>query len=207
MHSRSLPILTRSTSAAKWATPRVKFAKGKSCKRNVDLTLSKEDYFRVIEMKTGALFAAATSLAAAVSGLGESDQASLAAYGMKLGTAYQIYDDCLDLVGLEEVVGKTLGTDLAKGKLTLPILNLLESVSESQRDVINKRILDELEIDLPALVGTAQYQAALESAVGTALDLLEGCRADLGVLSASEYKNALVQITRFLETLLSKCRN
>ena len=158
-------------------------------------------------MKTGALFAAATSLAAAVSGLGESDQASLAAYGMKLGTAYQMSDECLDLVGLEEVVGKTLGTDLAKGKLTLPILNLLESVSESQRDVINKRILDELEIDLPALVGTAQYQAALESAVGTALDLLEGCRADLGVLSASEYKNALVQITRFLETLLSKCRN
>jgi octaprenyl-diphosphate synthase len=126
---------------------------------------------------------------------------------MKLGTAYQIYDDCLDLVGLEEIVGKTLGTDLAKGKLTLPILNLLESVSENQRDVINKRILDELEIDLPALVGTAQYQAALESAVGTALDLLEGCRADLGVLSASEYKDALVQITRFLETLLSKCRN
>jgi octaprenyl-diphosphate synthase len=47
----------------------------------------------------------------------------------------------------------------------------------------------------------------LESAVGTALDLLEGCRADLSVLSASEYKDALVQITRFLEALLRKCRN
>lgn len=175
--------------------------------RRFDLTLSKEDYFRVIEMKTGALFAAATGLAAAVSGLSESEQASLAAYGMKLGTAYQIYDDCLDLVGLEEVVGKTLGTDLAKGKLTLPILNLLESASESQRELINKRILEQEEIDLPQLVGTAQYENALESSVGTALDLLEGCRADLGVLSASEYKDALVQITRFLETLLRKCRN
>lgn len=175
--------------------------------RRFDMTLSKAEYFRVIEMKTGALFAAATGLAAAVSGLGESEQASLAAYGMKLGTAYQIYDDCLDLVGAEEVVGKTLGTDLAKGKLTLPILNLLESVSESQRDAINKRILDEKEIDLPGLVGNARYEEALESAVGTALDLLEGCRADLGVLPSSEYKDALVQITRFLETLLGKCRN
>ena len=175
--------------------------------RRFDLTLSKEDYFRVIEMKTGALFAAATGLAAAVSGLSESEQASLAAYGMKLGTAYQIYDDCLDLVGLEEVVGKTLGTDLAKGKLTLPILNLLESASESQRELINKRILEQEEIDLPQLVGTAAYENALESSVGTALDLLEGCRADLGVLPASEYKDALVQITRFLETLLRKCRN
>jgi len=175
--------------------------------RRFDLTLSKEDYFRVIEMKTGALFAAATGLAAAVSGLSESEQASLAAYGMKLGTAYQIYDDCLDLVGSEEAVGKTLGTDLAKGKLTLPILNLLESAAESQRELINKSILEQEEIDLPQLVGTVQYENALESAVGTALDLLEGCRADLGVLSASEYKDALVQITRFLEALLRKCRN
>jgi len=175
--------------------------------RRFDLTLSKEDYFRVIEMKTGALFAAATGLAAAVSGLSESEQASLAAYGMKLGTAYQIYDDCLDLVGSEEAVGKTLGTDLAKGKLTLPILNLLESAAESQRELINKSILEQEEIDLPQLVGTVQYENALESAVGTALDLLEGCRADLSVLSASEYKDALVQITRFLETLLRKCRN
>ena len=175
--------------------------------RRFDLTLSKADYFRVIEMKTGALFAAATGLAAAVSGLGEDDQASLAAYGMKLGTAYQIYDDCLDLVGSEEVVGKTLGTDLAKGKLTLPILNLLEAASESQRGVINKRILEEKEIDLPELVGIAQYESALEGAVNTALDLLEGCRADLGVLPPSEHRDALEQITRFLETLLRKCRN
>jgi octaprenyl-diphosphate synthase len=175
--------------------------------RRFDLTLSKADYFRVIEMKTGALFAAATGLAAAVSGLGESDQASLAAYGMKLGTAYQIYDDCLDLVGSEEVVGKTLGTDLAKGKLTLPILNLLEAASEGQRDQINKSIMEEKEIDLPALVGIAQYESALESAVGTALDLLEGCRKDLGVLAPSEHKDALEQITRFLETLLRKCRD
>lgn len=175
--------------------------------RRFDLTLSKADYFRVIEMKTGALFAVATGLAAAVSGLNESDQATLAAYGMKLGTAYQIYDDCLDLVGSEEVIGKTLGTDLAKGKLTLPVLNLLESAPESQRDLINKLILEQKEIDLPGLVGIARYESSLESAVGTALDLLEGCRADLGILPPSEYRDALEQITRFLESLLRKCSN
>lgn len=175
--------------------------------RRFDLTISKQDYFRVIEMKTGALFAAATGLAAAVSGLDESDQASLAAYGMKLGTAYQIYDDCLDLVGSEEIVGKTLGTDLAKGKLTLPILNLLEFASVSQRDLINKLILEQKEIDLPGIVGLADYERALESAVGTAVDLLEGCRTDLDVLPPSEHRDALNQITRFLESLLRKCQN
>lgn len=175
--------------------------------RRFDLTLSKEDYFKVIEMKTGALFAAATGLAAAVSGLGESEEATLASYGMKLGTAYQIYDDCLDLVGSEEIVGKTLGTDLAKGKLTLPILNLLESASESQRVIISRRIIEQQDLDLPVLVGIAEYEGAIESAIETSLGLLEGCRQDLEVLVPSEYKDALTQITRFLETLLRKCRS
>jgi|TARA_B110000037_G_scaffold85564_1_gene101451 octaprenyl-diphosphate synthase len=174
--------------------------------RRFDLTLSKEDYFQVIEMKTGALFAAATGLSAAVSGLSEEDQAKLASYGMKLGTAYQIYDDCIDLVGSEEEVGKTLGTDLAKGKLTLPILNLLEAASESQRTKINQRILDQKELDLPVLVGIAEYDGALERAVDTATGLLSECREDLNVLQPSEYRDALRQITYFLEGLLAKCR-
>jgi len=175
--------------------------------RRFDLTLSKKDYFQVIEMKTGALFAAATGLAAAVSGLSAEQEAALASYGMKLGTAYQIYDDCLDLVGSEEIVGKTLRTDLAKGKLTLPILNLLEASSEQQREEINRRILAEEEFDLPTLTGFAEYDDALARAVNTAVELLEECRKDIAFLSDSAYKKALLQITHFLESLLKNCRN
>ena len=91
--------------------------------RRFDFTLTKEDYFHIIELKTGALFAAATSIPAALSEVNQETQDMLYDYGMKLGTAYQIYDDCLDLVGSEEQVGKTLRTDLEKGKLTLPLLN------------------------------------------------------------------------------------
>lgn len=174
--------------------------------RRFDLTLSKKDYFQVIEMKTGALFAAATGLSAAVSGLDVESEAKLAAYGMKLGTAYQIYDDCLDLVGSEEIVGKTLRTDLAKGKLTLPMLNLLEASTEEQRGDLSKRILAQEDFDLKVLAGIAEYQGALEGAVDTALDLLEGCRVDLQVLGESEYKDALLQITYFLASLLRQCR-
>ncbi len=49
------------------------------------------------------------------------------------GTAYQVYDDCLDVFGSEAVAGKSLGTDLAKGKLTLPVLLLLERADASDR--------------------------------------------------------------------------
>ena len=174
--------------------------------RRFDLTFSKADYFRMIGMKTGALFAAATGLAGKLSGLAAEDEAQLAAYGMKLGTAYQIYDDCLDLVGTEAEVGKTLRTDLVKGKLTLPILNLLETASEPQRIKLNKRILDQEPLDLPVLLGIAEYEGAIESAVDTALGLLTQCREDLAPLGASAHADALRQITRFLGGLLEKCR-
>lgn len=174
--------------------------------RRFDLSLSKADYFRIIEMKTGALFAAATGLAGTLSGVDAETEARLYSYGMKLGTAYQIYDDCLDLVGAEDVVGKTLRTDLAKGKLTLPILNLLENSSEAQRTKLNKRILEQEAFDLPVLVGIAEYEGAIEGAVDTALGLLEESRADLAGLADSIHTEALGQITWFLAGLLEKCR-
>lgn len=174
--------------------------------RRFDLTLTKADYFRIIEMKTGELFAAATGLAANLSGVDAVTEQRLYDYGMKLGAAYQIYDDCLDLVGSEDVVGKTLRTDLAKGKLTLPILNLLETASESQRAKLNKRIIDQEPLDLPVLVGIAEYEGAIESAVDTAAGMLQSCRDDLAGLPPSEYTEALAQITWFLNGLLEKCR-
>ena len=51
---------------------------------------------------------------------------ALANFGRHLGAAYQIYDDCIDFAGRESVTGKTLGTDLRKGKMTLPMLRLLK---------------------------------------------------------------------------------
>ena len=174
--------------------------------RRFDLTLTKQDYFRIIEMKTGALFASAAGLAANLSKASPEDEARLFDYGMKLGTAYQIYDDCLDLVGAEDEVGKTLRTDLAKGKLTLPILNLLESGTEAQRNKLNKRIIAQEEFDLPVLVGIAEYEGAIEGAIDTALGLLASCRADLEILAPSDYSDALAQITWFLQGLLEKCR-
>jgi octaprenyl-diphosphate synthase len=174
--------------------------------RRFDLSLTKDDYFRIIEMKTGALFAASCGLAGRLSGVDAATEQRLHSYGMKLGTAYQIYDDCLDLVGSEETVGKTLRTDLAKGKLTLPILNLLETATEAQRTRLNKRILDQKPLDLPVLVGIAEYEGAIEGAIDTALELLAQCREDVASLPESDYAMAMVQITWFLAGLLAKCR-
>jgi octaprenyl-diphosphate synthase len=174
--------------------------------RRFDLTFTKEEYFQVIGMKTGALFACTAGLAGKLCGMNEKDEQSLYHYGMQLGTAYQIYDDCLDLVGAEEVVGKTLRTDLVKGKLTLPILNLLDTVSDEQKAKLSRMIIDQEPLDLAMLLGIAEYEGAVDSAVDTALSLLEESRSCLSPLVDSEYSGALRQITYFLGGLLQKCR-
>lgn len=90
--------------------------------RAFDLNLTIEEYLRIIGMKTGALFRVSTELAAK---LGKANHAIIQAtseYGQKLGTAYQIYDDCMDLFGSEEEVHKSVGADFRKGKWTLPLL-------------------------------------------------------------------------------------
>ena len=91
------------------------------------------DYFRVLEMKTAELFALACELGAKLAGGTTEQQAALRRHGLALGTAYQIYDDCLDLFGTELSAGTSLGTDLATGKVTLPLLVALERTSEAGR--------------------------------------------------------------------------
>jgi octaprenyl-diphosphate synthase len=96
--------------------------------------LSRAEYLEMLSMKTAALFALACELGARLSNADdEPTQAALQEYGEQLGTAYQIYDDCVDVFGSEAVAGKSLGTDLATGKATLPMLLVLEQANEPER--------------------------------------------------------------------------
>ena len=90
--------------------------------RRFDLKLSVPDYYKIIEMKTAALFAAATELGAFINEASPEIISSLKTFGMRLGTAYQIYDDCVDLAGDEAKVGKTLWQRFLHGRRNLPRL-------------------------------------------------------------------------------------
>jgi octaprenyl-diphosphate synthase len=100
------------------------------------------EYFRVLEMKTAELFALSCELGAYLNDAPAADRAALRQYGLELGTAYQIYDDCLDVFGTELVAGKSLGTDLAHGKVTLPLLLLRESASPEDRALVEQLLRD-----------------------------------------------------------------
>lgn len=95
--------------------------------------LSETKYFDIIEGKTAELYATSAMLGAHYSGANEALCRAFYDYGMNLGRAFQIMDDLLDLLGEESLVGKTLGSDVEKGKPTLPLIHHLAHVNQAGR--------------------------------------------------------------------------
>lgn len=172
--------------------------------RRFDLKLSTADYYRIIEMKTAALFSAACELGAFISEASPPVISALKTFGAKLGTAYQIYDDCLDLAGSEEESGKTLGTDIVKGKFTLPILLMLQSGKEvgGLRDLL----LAEETADKSAVMAFLNESGALGSAAAIGKRLVDEARASLDLVPANRYAAGLRAIADHLDGLIEKFR-
>ena len=102
--------------------------------------MPRKEYFKVLEMKTGALFALACEFGSTLAGGSPEVCIALSRYGMATGVAYQLYDDCLDMFGSETAAGKSLGTDLISGKLTFPILYALDSLDRSGQEQLKSLI-------------------------------------------------------------------
>jgi len=103
--------------------------------------MDRESYFEIIRRKTAALCGVCCRLGALLSGAEDSVADGLAQYGQDLGTAFQIIDDVLDLTGEPDTVGKSVGRDMAKGKVTLPVIHALATLGPAEQ----KRLLATLE--------------------------------------------------------------
>jgi octaprenyl-diphosphate synthase len=101
---------------------------------NYDLT--EQTYLDIINRKTAVLCGTCCQLGAAFAGAGEATARKLEMYGLSIGQAFQIQDDILDLVGDPRAVGKTLGIDIEKGKLTLPMIHFLRSAPAEHRALL-----------------------------------------------------------------------
>ena len=102
-----------------------------------DFSLSSEDYFSIIQDKTGELFNASCSIGSFLSGADETLIDIVGDFGTSLGLNYQIYDDLVDTFGHHATFGKTLGSDFESGKITLPLIVLMESVSSKEKELLN----------------------------------------------------------------------
>ena len=175
--------------------------------RRFDLHLGIDDYRRIIEMKTGSLFAAAAELGALINEMEPPVVRSLQSYGMKIGTAYQIYDDCLDIAGNESVIGKTLGTDLRKGKLTLPVLMLLRAAPAREREQYARLIVDGKVDEMTEVLRTEVAGAPLSESIGTGQKLIGEAQTELAVLAPGTFVDSMMQLGDALRDLLEQLRD
>ena len=170
--------------------------------RRFDLNLNTGDYFHIIELKTAALFAASAELGAYLSKADPDTIATMRAYGHKLGTAYQIYDDCLDLAGSEETIGKSLGTDFKKGKLTLPVLAILGRADSTTRDTLHELLIEADESAMREIAAIVRSEGGLDEAVDSCLGLITEAAQALHQLDRNPHTIALGNVANYLRGLV-----
>ena len=102
------------------------------------LGTTRQDYFEIQERKTALLFSGCTESAAVLAGRSAPDCAALRAYGLEIGRAFQLVDDLLDYTATSEQLGKPALSDLSEGKLTLPMLTLLERAPAETEPIVRR---------------------------------------------------------------------
>ena len=111
--------------------------------RRRSTNITRADYERIVELKTAELFRVSCFLGARLAEFPAEFVSDVSRFGRHLGIAYQMYDDLVDFFGEEKRIGKTLGTDLASGKVTLPLLFLLERLPAGDAAALASEIAGE----------------------------------------------------------------
>jgi octaprenyl-diphosphate synthase len=160
--------------------------------------LDEKTYFSIIYRKTAALTEACCRLGAMVSTERQNWVAALGTYGKSLGLAFQIIDDVLDITGQQQIVGKSLGTDIEKGKLTLPLIHFLHTAAPQHRELLihllESPTADRIE-NVRQLIGPSD---SIAHAQHRAEQLIDEAITALQVLPQSEARDGLTELARFV---------
>jgi octaprenyl-diphosphate synthase len=166
--------------------------------RKTDLT--EDDYFELTYRKTACLFSACLRTGALLADRPEEEESLLASYGISLGLAFQLIDDILDFTSSEQKLGKPVGNDLREGKVTLPVIYMLQMcTAEESRRVA--RILQDggfQNVAFAEILEMAERYGALDAARSKARELAEEAKRCLRIFPESIYKDALMSLPDFI---------
>jgi octaprenyl-diphosphate synthase len=160
--------------------------------------LSRDEYLAIIEAKTAELCACCCRLGAHYAGGDSNAVESLTAFGRKLGMAFQIIDDLLDLEGEEQATGKSLGTDLAHRKMTLPLILLRDQLSKPEVARLEGLYEEADPSHDGILFEWLDDSCALQQARRAAEEYARQAAADLAGLRDSDAKLVLGELARFV---------
>jgi octaprenyl-diphosphate synthase len=195
LQERSLPVLDILTAVTR------KMTEGEL----MQLTLigradvGEENYFDILRRKTAHLFSACCEIGAILGGASEAERVALRDYGLSLGTSFQLVDDLLDFTSFEDSLGKAAGADLLEGKVTLPVIYLLEEdpkLKHAVQTVMREGSYGEFTRDF--FLRAADRTGALERARVRAQEYAISAVRALDALRPSEYADALRSIPAYI---------
>ena len=195
LSERSLPVLDILTAVTR------KMTEGELLQLTMlgSTNVTVEQYFDILRRKTAYLFSACCEIGAILGGASPDEQKALSDYGLNLGTAFQLVDDLLDFTGTEESLGKAAGVDLLEGKVTLPLIFLLER-DPAQRAAVETIMREGSYGEYPraSLLRAAEQTGALKQAHARAAEFAEAARRSLEHLPDSKHAAALRSIPTFI---------
>jgi octaprenyl-diphosphate synthase len=165
-----------------------------------NISISVDECLDIIRRKTAYLFSACTEIGGILGGASSGQQQALREFGLNLGVAFQLIDDVLDFTSTENVLGKPAGNDLREGKVTLPLIYLLQQGHPEYVRMIETVIQEKVyrQVNREEFVRLLEEQGVLARAQAVAQDYAAQARANLDGIPASPYKSALLDITHFV---------
>jgi octaprenyl-diphosphate synthase len=165
-----------------------------------DIEMAEERYMTVIRTKTAVLIAAACQCGGFLGGASPEQDDALRDFGMDLGVAFQLMDDALDYVAAEADFGKANCHDLAEGKVTLPLIQVLRLCSAGERETIASIVEREelAEADIATITALISHYQGIEYTRQRASELVERAKSCLTVFAPSPAKEALNELADFV---------
>lgn len=162
-----------------------------------DAGTTEERYLNVIHCKTAKLFEAAAQLGAVINGRSEEEERAMAAYGMHLGTAFQLIDDVLDYSASPQEMGKNVGDDLAEGKPTLPLIHAMRAGTPEQAAVIRQAIEHGGRENIAQVTKAIESTGAIAYTARSAQAEARKAAEALAVIPDTPYRDALYALAEF----------
>lgn len=157
--------------------------------------LSEEEYLSIIGKKTASLFSASCELGAVLGGADSENVHALSRYGSDFGIAFQIVDDCSDITGKERDLGKSLGSDLKGGKVTLPMISLLNLVPEGEKGKVKSLLQpDGGSASQAQIKEMMQKYKAIPYSLNRAREYIARAKEDLDLLGGSVLKEHFLHL-------------
>lgn len=162
--------------------------------------ITEDQYLEVLQRKTAFLFSACCEVGAMLGGASDLQREALRDYGMNLGTAFQLIDDLLDFTGSGDRLGKAAGVDLLEGKLTLPLIYLMESGDTAARELVQTVVGEGSYNTVPRakLIEAVESTGAIKRAKARADEYAATARDCLNILPNSEYSDSLRSIPTYV---------